>query len=355
MKKINLLSNKDDDIDGSENKDESKTKEEIIWSEPDEKEESANQKGLFGGLFSFFKRAKKENRLIDKNRIRDSRRELIKLIKSENDQQGEKPAGNSRVFKNNKDAEKPNGTNKSKPSPVRYEKLSNEVNYARSGANPKGVNPKGAGPKGVNPKGVNNPKKKQEKSDRTKWEKLSILGTNLIKGEIISFFDWRKKFSVLLTAAISAFLIIAVVYGGLIFLEKREINKGRYFVDKINEINQRIEKAEDYTKEILIFKEKMKLADELLGKHVYWTDFFEFLEKNTLADVYYSGFSGNIGGEYMLAATAKSFSAIAQQVKIMRNNGNVEQSKAGGGQSSAEGGGVGFQLELSVNPDIFKK
>lgn len=340
MKKINLLSNKDDDIDGSESDNESKTKKEIIWSEPDEKEESTDKRGLLGGWLSFFKKAGKENRLIDKNRIRDSRRELIKLIKSENDQQEEKLPGNSRVFKNNKEAEKPKGTNKSKPSSVRYEKLSNEVNYARSGASLKGAS---------------NPKKKQEKSDRTKWEKLSISGTNLIKGEIISFFDWRKKFSVLLTAAISAFLTIAVVYGGLIFLENKEINKGRYFVDKINEMNQSIGQAKDYIKEILVFKEKMKLADELLGRHIYWTDFFEFLEKNTLADVYYSGFSGNIGGEYTLSATAKSFSAIAQQVKTMRNNSNVAQAKVSGGQSSAEGGGVGFQLELSVNPDIFKK
>lgn len=332
MKKINLLSNKDDDIDDSENKDESKTKEEIIWSEPDEKEESANQRGLFSGLFSFFKRTKKENRLIDKNRIRDSRRELIKLIKSENDQKevftGAESKRNKELKKNEaeepeKKLKKPNKINKNKPHGEIF--VSDKLKKARDESRP------------------------------TKWEKLSILGTNLIKGEIISFFDWRKKFSVLLSAAISAFLIIAVVYGGLIFLEKREINKGRYFVDKINEINQRIEQAEDYTKEILVFKEKMKLADKLLGKHVYWTNFFEFLEKNTLSDVYYSGFSGNIGGEYMLAATAKSFSAIAQQVKIMRNNGNVEQSKAGGGQSSAEGGGVGFQLELSVNPDIFKK
>lgn len=348
MKKIDLLSNKDDDIDGSENKNESKTKKEIIWSEPDEKEESANQKGLFGGLFSFFKKAGKENRLIDKNRLRDSRRELIKLIKSENDQQEEKPAvlapavaaGESGALKNNKNEEKPNGINK---NPVKYEKLS------------KGASPGGASPKAASPKRVNNQKKKQEKSGSTKWEKLSIAGTNLIKGEIISFFDWRKKISVLLIAAISAFLIIAVVYAGLIFLERREKNKGRYFVDKINEMNQSIGQAEDYIKEILVFKEKMKLAEELLGRHIYWTNFFEFLEKDTLADIYYSGFSGNVDGEYILSATAKSFSAIAQQVKTMQGDSDVEQAKVSGGQSGKEGSGVGFQLELSVNPDIFKK
>ncbi len=310
MKKINLLSNKDDDIDDLGAKDENKTKEEIIWSEPDEKEETAAKTGLFSGWFSFFKKAGKENRLIAQNRLKDSRRELIKLIKSENDQPETKP-------------NKPSKINKSKPK--------SEISVASK------------------------PKKARDESRPTKWEKLSIMGTNLIKGEIISFFDWRKKISVLLTAAISAFLIIAVAYGGLIFLESKEINKGRYFVDKINEINQRTEQAEDYVKEILIFKKKMKLAGELLDRHIYWTDFFEFLEKNTLADVYYSGFSGNIGGEYALSATAKSFSAIARQTKIMRDNGDVLQAKVSGGQSGKEGGSVGFQLELSVNPDIFIK
>lgn len=343
MKKINLLSNKDDDIDDLEISDENRKKEEIIWSEPDKKEELTSRKGLFGGLFSFFKKEGKENYPTDKNRLKDSRRELIKLIKSENDQQEEKLFGNSRAFKKNKDEEKPNKISKSKKNTIKYEKFSNAAS------------PKGASPKGVSPKVAGNPNKNQEKSGRTKWEKLSILGTNLIKGEIISFFDWRKKVSVLLIAAISAFLIIAVVYGGLIFLERREINKGRYFVDQINEINQSVKQTEDYIKEILIFKEKLKLASELLGKHIYWTDFFEFLEKNTLADVYYSGFSGNIGGEYMLSATAKSFSAIAMQAKIMRDNSNVAQTEVGGGQSSAGGGGVGFQLKLSVNQDIFKR
>jgi hypothetical protein len=330
MKKINLLSNKDDDIDGLE-MDESKTKKEIIWSEPDEKEELMDKRGLFSGWLSFFKRAGKENRP-DKNRLRDSRRELIKLIKSENDQgevfAGAKNKRSKEPEKNEaeepeKKLKKPNKINKSKP----------RMEIFISGK----------------------PKKARDESRPTKWEKLSIMGTNLIKGEVISFFDWRKKISVLLIAAISAFLIIAVVYGGLIFLENKEINKGRYFVDKINKMNQSIGQAKDYIKEILIFKEKMKLADELLGRHIYWTDFFEFLEKNTLADVYYSGFSGNIGGEYTLSATAKSFSAIAQQTKTMRGDSNVAQAKVSGGQSSAEGGGVGFQLELSVNPDIFKK
>ncbi|MDP3043152.1 MAG: hypothetical protein Q8N21_02005 [bacterium] len=331
MKKIDLLSNKDDDIDGLESDNENKTKKEIIWSEPDEKEESTDKRGLLSGWLSFFKRAGKENRP-DKNRLRDSRRELIKLIKSENDQgevfAGAKSKRSKEPEKNEaeepeKKLKKPNKINKSKPK--------SEILIPCK------------------------PKKARDESRPTKWEKLSIMGTNLIKGEVISFFDWRKKISVLLIAAISAFLIIAVVYGGLIFLENKEINKGRYFVDKINEMNQSIGQAKDYIKEILIFKEKMKLADELLGRHIYWTDFFEFLEKNTLADVYYSGFSGNIGGEYTLSATAKSFSAIAQQTKTMRGDSDITRAEVSGGQSSAEGGGVGFQLELSVNPDIFKK
>lgn len=193
-----------------------------------------------------------------------------------------------------------------------------------------------------------------------KWEKSGVMGTNLIKNEMTSFFSWRKKLYFLISLSGAAILIIILAYAGLFIWEKEVQVRDEMLLNQIKKINQQIGEAEVYVKDILKFQKKLKLASGLLEKHIYWTNFFTFLEENTLTDIYYSGFSGDTKGEYQLSAFARSFSNITRQLKILKDNNNVEDVKTSGGKAGKAGAGgqngsISFQMDLKVKPEIFYK
>lgn len=191
------------------------------------------------------------------------------------------------------------------------------------------------------------------------WGKSGVLGTNLIKTEVISFFNWRKKFYFLFVSAGAAVLIIILMYLSLIIWEKGVQTKDEILLSQIKKINEKIAEAEGYVKDILKFQKKLKYSGELLENHIYWTNFFTFLEDNTLSNVYYADFSGDIGGEYQLPASAGRYNDITRQLKSFKNSSSVEEVKTSGGKSgeakSGQSGAISFDLDLKVKPEIFYK
>ena len=197
-----------------------------------------------------------------------------------------------------------------------------------------------------------------------KWRAPKILKTNLIKGEVTAFFDWKKNLKVLVINVLITCLIIALIYTGLIIWGMKTGQQMELLSGEIEEIKWGIIKLENDIAIVDIFQKKLRIASLLLNKHIYWTNFFKLLEENTLADVYYvGGFSGNIGGKYTLPARADSFSTITDQIKVMRLNEKVVKVNVSAGslitsgniEDEVKGGAVDFQLELSVNPNIFTK
>ena len=127
----------------------------------------------------------------------------------------------------------------------------------------------------------------------------------------------------------------------------------------IDQTNQKIEVANRNVDNILRFQKKMELVKGLLSEHIYWTNFFKFLENSISDDVYLSGFSGDVSGEYALNAKARSFNVLAEQIKSLRTNENVFMvSTTGGSVSGSEGGAVDlvdFSIDIEINPEVFKK
>ena len=200
------------------------------------------------------------------------------------------------------------------------------------------------------------------KFSRPRWESLNVIKTNLIQGEESAFFDWNKKITVLVINIISACLLVGLIYGGLIFWE-RQINKqGEIILSDIEDINKNIEDTEKGIDEVDNFQKKLSKVAAILDNHIYWTNFFDFLEKNTLSEVYYiGGFSGDTNGEYNLPAVASEYSSIEGQLKVFRNAEEVigaesfKGSMGKGEEGEDTGGSVSFDIGLKVRPDIFLK
>lgn len=140
---------------------------------------------------------------------------------------------------------------------------------------------------------------------------LELLETNLIKDEVEIKFYWKKDviiFSILL------FIVFIIILESYIFLSWWENKRGEdysHYLDK--EIASIKEEAsnlkEDYDKS-LNFNKRLSISSSTFKKHIYWTKFFSFLEANTLKNIYYKSFSGDISGKYILPAVADDVRAI---------------------------------------------
>lgn len=199
--------------------------------------------------------------------------------------------------------------------------------------------------------------------EKEEWKTPQVLETNLmIKGEMVVFFNWRKNITILLISVVLSGLILGGIYGSLYWWGKTGEKESQYLTEKFNELNKEIEKIGEDLDEVLAFKKNLTLVNSLLDQHIYWTNFFKFLEENTLADVYYLDFSGDIKGKFNLLANTKNFSTIEAQIKKMLDNKNVIRVDVNQARitpkslrSKKETGDIGFELKLSVNPDIFIK
>ncbi|MDD5290560.1 MAG: hypothetical protein PHZ04_00395 [Patescibacteria group bacterium] len=368
-----------------EQKEKKDSGEEVKWSSPEKEKKplkpSETKKGIKDYLPDFFnanflkkKKGKageiRANNLPDKNKLKESRRELLKLIGEEKRAEAYPPVSGkaeeakvplaklkrpalhleiTRLFKPmvatfKKFTQKPKiessrEEKKQKPQPPLENKK--EVNHRPSESG-----------KEIVPEFIQAEVKKEMNGGET-------LETNLIKGEITVFFDWQKNAAFLIVSMILAAIVVGAIYGWLSWWGSQKEEENQYFVERFSELDKEIARVEGEAKKVLVFKKKLSLVNSLLDQHIYWTNFFKFLEENTLADVYYSGFAGDNKGKYSLTANAKNFSVIQAQVERFLSSEYIsEASVSEAGISTAErkageANEIAFGLKLVIDPVIF--
>lgn len=181
---------------------------------------------------------------------------------------------------------------------------------------------------------------------------------NLIKDEIVNYFDWEKNLVVLLIAVGLAVALITGAYWGVSWWgtnKQQEQVQQAIEAQKNIELNKDLNNASQEMKKIKKFEKKMAQAEQILDSHVYWTNFFHFLERNTLSQVHYQKFGGGVDGEYSLSAEADEYGAIEKQVEKFANNKYVEKVNVNSASVSLgqEKEVISFNLELVVSPDVF--
>ncbi len=198
------------------------------------------------------------------------------------------------------------------------------------------------------------------------WQASGILKTNLVENEVTTVINWKKNIIILSSVLGVVVLIIVVLYGGLIFWERSALQKEEALDAEITELKKAIAETKIKMKEVDAFRERLQLAGNLLDKHIYWTNFFSFLEKNILPDVYLTAdFSGTPEGEYSFSALTTNFSRLADQIRFLRANKNVISVSVDGGKLVSDGSGsvsgagmvdmIEFILNLKIKPEVFYK
>ncbi len=200
-------------------------------------------------------------------------------------------------------------------------------------------------------------KKKIKKNDSIQNPK--ILEVNLVRDAITVSFDWRHSLLILSLILVMASLLISEVYFGLDYWQKQEEQKTNKISRQIDQTKAETSKLKNSIRKALNYQNKSLVFSKMIEHHVYWTNFFNWLEKNTLSSVKYQAFSGKLDGNYNLKATAQTYADVSWQVKSFLNDPLTEKVKVDkASQDNKEKGKdsrVEFKLSLKVKPEIFKK
>lgn len=392
MSDINFLENQKRDESA---KRESK-KENFAWSDP-KKESVAPAKNFFSFLPFIGKKplsAKSAFLPVDKSKIKKSREETLNLIKSsqaaEHGANGEKKSFFSNVpeiFKKQNEFKK--------DVLVDYQRVFNSEKEnknkirAMPDAGPEAARGNSGFVKWLKKKIISLNEKKREAAkiiksvnpadseilsrgkqtdpEKTRTEEKiaispeepaqSVLETNLIRGEIVTFFDWRSKIAVLISAIFMPIFLIAAVYSGLALHKKSSREKNLAQAEKFAGLERAVAQEEASLKEISSFQTQLGIVSKVFDQHIYWTNFFNFLEDNTIKNVYFTGFEGDTSGNYVMDALASDYASISEQVKVFKNNEKVTFVEASGGQTVAGDGTnktmVKFSLKFSIPKSVF--
>jgi hypothetical protein len=187
----------------------------------------------------------------------------------------------------------------------------------------------------------------------------SILDVDLIKDEVAVKFQWRKHLLIMLIFVVLAGSLVAEAYFLLLGWEQQEVTrKSENFALEVQKIDKKISNLKTQLAPALALKSKVDVINPILTKHVYWTNFFGFLEKNTLVNVYYNGFTGTTDGNYVLKALVNDFRAVSYQLKTILKDPTIKSATIANEQIDNQKNGqvnVYFDLSIGVKPDLFNQ
>ena len=133
---------------------------------------------------------------------------------------------------------------------------------------------------------------------------------------------------------------------------KKALQKVKTIQSEIRTVDQEIEPYLIVKQRIANIEAKFGRARRLLAGHIYWTNFFNLLEKYTIPEVSFNGFSGNTSGSIHLNAGALNLPAVGRQILAFKQASDFVE-KAEVSHIVVTDKGVTFSLELTLKPGVF--
>lgn len=210
----------------------------------------------------------------------------------------------------------------------------------------------------------------QQRVEQKSWARPTITETNLIKGQTTLYFNWRRFWLDLIQWLVITLFFLSLC-GVLFYLWRQNQNKQTTdTVQRLAKVDQLVTLAENEVGDVLDFRLRLMLVSELLNSHIYWSNFFSFLEKNTLPNVFYQDFSGDTHGEYILKARTDNFDSMAKQLKVLRRAADVLEVDSEGGDmiknepivdesgtssevTTTPATQLNFSIKLKIKPELF--
>lgn len=166
-------------------------------------------------------------------------------------------------------------------------------------------------------------------------------------------YDKGRGFSFLIVVSTAIFIISFGFFAGAWFYHGVLENDLRILSGDLDKIEKEFDLVSlgDFSE----IADSIEMAKTVLGGHKSISRIFDFLEKNTLAEVRFLNFNYELAEQSSLAFSgeAKGFLILAQQILILKNNDflkNISLSNL----SLKKEGLVGFTLTMFLDPKFIK-
>ncbi len=192
--------------------------------------------------------------------------------------------------------------------------------------------------------------------------KKAVFDINLIPKELAGQeqFELPKKLFLSGLVVFIAILIVGGAYLGFTWYQLKINREIGALKTEIKTIEDQIAEQEKSKLAAIDLQQRLNLIKDLLNKHVYWTKFFEQLEKYTIDEVYYANFSMAGTEKVTLAAVGKDYESVAKQLVAFQqakdfitqvdiNSASAEVNEEGGYNR------VSFNIDLVFLPEVFYK
>lgn len=208
------------------------------------------------------------------------------------------------------------------------------------------------------------PKAAEKKSKYHKAPQSEKIGfdINLIPEELISikYYSIRWQVFVVVLAVILPCLVIYGFYFAINREQTQINNKIASYRNQLTEMSNELKIYKEKQNQNIALQQKLLALSWLLKEKIYWSNFFNLLEKHTLDGVYYRSLSADTSGDFVLPSTADSYQTMAEQVVALEQADDfVDTVKIDGARlmSNLKEGVVGvmFDLKISLIDDVLKK
>lgn len=174
----------------------------------------------------------------------------------------------------------------------------------------------------------------------------------------------------LLNTALVTLVVVGAIYGGLVGYESYYLLQTKDLQTQLTTLDQNIQQYRVLQTSIDTDNKKLQAINDLLAKHIYWTQFFDQLEQYTLPNVQYTNFSGNTTGTITLQALTTDYAAVSHQIAVLKNaddfiesvsasSATLQALESANKESSKESltaqatPQVSFSMSIKVRPEIF--
>lgn len=192
--------------------------------------------------------------------------------------------------------------------------------------------------------------------------KKSAMDINLMPKELLTIrhASPREQFWGLLAAMMLPAILIFGLFYFFGFLQKQTDAKIMAYQNKADQLQKEINVFEEAQNRDTLLKQKLVALKDLLDKHIYFTKFFNLLQKYTLDDVHFTDLTMDTSGEFVLPAVASSYEKAAQQIVAFRQATDFIKSVEAKDiklYSEEKAGivGVSFELKITLVDNIFRQ
>ncbi|MBI2644880.1 hypothetical protein HYW94_01740 [Candidatus Uhrbacteria bacterium] len=216
---------------------------------------------------------------------------------------------------------------------------------------------------GPNFLGAQSSKDEKEKQGKGKRASVDKVGLNLITQDTLDrmFQRIERKDITQLIVSFAISVILGSAAWGAVYLYG---GKAREAIQDVRiaraAVEEQIMSIEKNKTALLAYQTKLTAFNNLFKNHLYWTQFFEELEKHTLPNVAYDSISISTNYVTSLSAHTTDYASVAKQLIAFQDASsfvtNVEITSANAVLSpTGVSTGVNFSVRLEIDPAVITK